>query len=203
MDNFKKISKYFLFLFIFFLLIFNWSKVSWLFNYQAVSGFLSKAVPQNDSREKPAEENPAGEYFESENKLVIPKLEVTAPLLLADDSDPEEMLEYGTVIFPDSVLPGESGQTIILGHSAPPGWPKIKYEWVFSRLEELSAGDEVQIFFNNRKYLYSIEKQIILDAGEDLPQTLTSSENVLVLVTCWPPGKDYKRLAVTGKLLKK
>jgi sortase (surface protein transpeptidase) len=174
MDNFKKISKYFLFLFIFFLLIFNWSKVSWLFNYQAVSGFLSKAVPQNDSREKSAEDNPAGEYFEGENKLVIPKLEVTAPLLLANDSDPEVMLEYGTVIFPDSVLPGESGQTIILGHSAPPGWPKIKYEWVFSRLEELSAGDEVQIFFDNRKYLYSIEKQIILDAGEDLGKLLNN-----------------------------
>jgi LPXTG-site transpeptidase (sortase) family protein len=202
MDNFKKFSKYFLFLFLFFFLVFNWSKISWVFNYQAVSGLFSQMFSESNSEENLDKKKITGEYFESENKIVIPRLDVTAPLLLAENSEPEELLDGGAVIFPDSVFPGEPGQTVILGHSAPPGWPKIKYEWVFSRLEELSEGNEIHVFFNNRKYVYLITNQKIINVGDDISQALTISENMLILVTCWPPGKDYKRLAVEAALKK-
>jgi LPXTG-site transpeptidase (sortase) family protein len=202
MDNFKKFSKYFLFLFLFFFLVFNWSKISWIFNYQAVSGLFSQMFSESSPEENLDKRKITGEYFESENKIVIPKFDVTAPLLLVENSEPEELLDGGAVIFPDSVFPGEPGQTVILGHSAPPGWPKIKYEWVFSQLEELSKGDEIHVFFNNRKYIYLVANQKIINVGDNISQPLTISENVLVLVTCWPPGKDYKRLAVEAALKK-
>jgi len=29
---------------------------------------------------------------------------------------------------------------------------------------------------------------------------LTNSDNMLVLISCWPPGKDIRRIAVEAKL---
>jgi LPXTG-site transpeptidase (sortase) family protein len=86
-----------------------------------------------------------------------------------------------------------------LGHSAPAGWPKIKYDWVFSRLNELSDGDEIFVYFENKKYTYQFSKKIFLEKGEELPSLLTNSENILVLISCWPPGKDLRRIAVVAK----
>ena len=108
-------------------------------------------------------------------------------------------LNRGAVYFPNSVLPGDMGQTIILGHSAPPGWPKIKHDWIFTRLSELVEGDEIFVYFNHRKYTYHVSGKIFLDRGEELPESLTNSENMLILISCWPPGKDLRRIAVEAK----
>jgi LPXTG-site transpeptidase (sortase) family protein len=112
-------------------------------------------------------------------------------------------LDTGVVLYPDSVVPGDNGQTIILGHSAPVGWPKIKYDWVFSRLNELAEGDEIIVYFNNRKYTYIVSRKVFLERGEEISQEgLTNDENMLVLVSCWPPGKDLRRIAVEAKVVK-
>ena len=109
----------------------------------------------------------------------------------------QKALNIGVVLFPDSVLPGESGQTIILGHSAPVGWPKIKYDWIFSRLNELTEGDEIIVYFNNRKYAYVVSRKVFLERGEEISEDgLTNDENMVVLISCWPPGKDLRRIAV-------
>jgi len=106
------------------------------------------------------------------------------------------------VLFPGSALPGQKGQTIIEGHSAPPGWPKIKYDWVFSRLNELEKGDEVILNFNHKKLNYYVTQKIFLNSGEEIaPKDLTNSENMLILISCWPPGKDIKRIAVMAEPL--
>jgi len=98
-------------------------------------------------------------------------------------------------------LPGEKGQTIVLGHSAPPNWPDIKYDNVFSLINELEKGDEVFVYFNNKEYIYSVETKVFLEIGQDIPESnLTNSENMLILISCWPPGKNIKRIAVTAYL---
>jgi LPXTG-site transpeptidase (sortase) family protein len=165
---------------------------------------FSKTVSDNFSKLEFFErENQDYQYYEGENKIKIPKIEIEALLLLSDNPDEKEiekLLDFGVVLFPGSVLPGEPGQTVILGHSAPLGWPKIKYEWVFSRLNELLEGDEIHLFLNNKRYRYKVSEQIFLDIGDEIPQALTSSKNMLVLVTCWPPGKDQRRMAITAEL---
>jgi len=191
--EFKKLLPVFIFLFLTFFLIINWNKVSWVFNYRAVSGLFSDFF-QADFFKKG--EKPAG-YYEKENGLEIPKIGISAPLISVEPGGQvEKSLDSGTVHFPDSVLPGESGQTVILGHSAPAGWPEIKYDWVFSRLTELEKGDEIIVYFNREKFSYFVDQKIFLERGEEIPRDLTNSENSLVLISCWPPGKDIKRIAV-------
>jgi LPXTG-site transpeptidase (sortase) family protein len=137
---------------------------------------------------------------EKENSVQIPKLGVEAPLVFAASQDAKiiaEDFKIGVVVYPGSAEPGDPGQLIILGHSAPPGWPKIRYEWVFSKLGDLKAGDEILVNFEKKQYRYQITKQIFLERGEEIPQKDQASlQSVLYLVTCWPPGRDLRRLAV-------
>ena len=215
----KKLWKYFLFIFLIAFVIFNWSDIFWVFNYQAVSGFLSELFKASEPEKKELvfdrasndtvdivdeneDEDEKYQYFEKDNSIEIPKISIDAPLIFVESGDQKEIervLNLGTVHFPESALPGKKGQTIILGHSAPPGWPKIRYDWVFSDLNELIQEDEIYIYFNNYKFVYSVTNKYFLDRGEELPQFLTNSKNVLVLISCWPPGKDYRRIAVVAQ----
>jgi len=206
----KKLWKAFAFLFLLMLLIFNWSDNSWILNYRVVSSLFSNAfnieevVLDNSSNVVVLEDQ--GEYYDQENSVEIPKIEISAPLVFAESTEQTDMqkaLDTGVVLYPDSVVPGDNGQTIILGHSAPVGWPKIKYDWVFSRLNELAEGDEIIVYFNNRKYTYIVSRKVFLERGEEISQEgLTNDENMLVLVSCWPPGKDLRRIAVEAKVVK-
>ena len=206
----KILLKYFVLAFLLSALIINWQDISWLFNYKAIFGLVSGVFESNIVAEttkifeKKEIEKPlkSFEVSDRENSLEIPKIEISAPLVFAGSENGKDIsanLDKGAVHYPDSVLPGEAGQTIILGHSAPAGWPKIKYQWVFTRLNELSEGDEIFVYFNHRKYAYYVRGKFYLDRGEELPEDLTNSENALVLISCWPPGKDLKRIAVVAK----
>ena len=208
----KRLLKPFIFLFLVNFLVFNWNSVSWIFNRRVISGAISEFsgkitgfFAQIGEKMDLIARLEAWETIERQNKensLEIPKIGVLAPVIVAnsEEKDLETQLNRGVVIFPDSALPGQSGQTVILGHSAPVNWPKIKYDWVFSRLNELNKGDEIKIHFENKEYIYFVENKIFLEKGEETPDYSTASENTLLLISCWPPGKNSKRIVVEAKL---
>ena len=203
----KKLLKPFILIFLISFLIINWGRVSWIFNYKTVAGISSQFFhKENQLVESLSDIAPKKdfEYSERENSIEIPKIDVEAPIVLVNSlvqKDLQKGLEKGVIYYPDSVLPGETGQTLILGHSAPPNWPKIKYDWVFSKLGELEKGDKIFIYFNHKKFNYSVSKKFFLKRGEDIPKSLTYSSNVLVLMSCWPPGKDKERIAIRAELI--
>lgn len=200
-EDIKRLYKAFIFIFLVSFLIINWNDISWIFNYRVISQSLSNFFQRESSVESEMSETIEFEYSEKENSLEIPKIEVIAPLVFVQDIDKVyKTLDKGVVHYPDSVLPGEKGQTIILGHSAPPNWPDIKYDNVFTLLNELEKGDEIFIFFNHQKYNYSVERKIFLEKGEEIPDALTNSDNMLILISCWPPGKNIRRIAVESVL---
>ncbi|MBT9169070.1 MAG: hypothetical protein DDT19_02422 [Syntrophomonadaceae bacterium] len=205
--EFKKLWKPFIFLLFISFLVINWPDVSWIFNYRIISGIVTDFFQEINQKitlgnEKEIKEF---EYLEKENILEIPKIGISVPLIFIKNSDEKEVaksLDRGAVHYPGSVLPGQNGQTIILGHSAPPHWPKIKYDWVFSHLNELTEGDRVFVRFNEQEYSYGVTKKFFLERGEKIPEEdLTNSENVLILITCWPPGKDIRRIAIWAELV--
>ena len=205
--DFKHLYKGFILIFLIAFLIINWSDVSYVanyFNYRVISDTLFGSSHNIDSTNKPTiipDPILKFDYSEKENSVEIPKIEVSAPLNFVEDLDKvHATLDIGPVHYPDSVLPGQKGQTIILGHSAPPNWPDIKYDNVFSDLENLEKGDQVFVYFDHRKYNYFVEIIVFLEIGQDIPDNLTNSDNMLVLVSCWPPGKNIKRIAVGAYL---
>ena len=200
----KKLWKFFIFLFLVNFIIINWSDISWIFNYKVIYRGLSNFFEKNKTQ---AVETHKGirvsDYFDKEDSIEIPKIGVKAPIVFPENNseeDFEKALKKGVLHYPQSALPGEEGTTIILGHSAPPNWPKIDYDWIFNDLNELNTGDEIYIYFNQSRYIYTVTEEFFLNPGEDIPQSLTNSKYVLNLVSCWPPGKDYKRIAVGAEL---
>jgi LPXTG-site transpeptidase (sortase) family protein len=198
-EGVKKLAKPFILLFLINFLIINWNNVSWLFSYRTIAGIAYKFVEILENKQSFAEGLNGKAELVKENSLEIPKIGITVPLIVAEDSSQkyfDKELDRGVALFPNSVLPGETGQTIILGHSAPPNWPKINYDGVFSQISDLEKGDEITLYFNNKKYTYSVNGKIFLEKGEEIPNNEISSDNRLLLISCWPPGKNIQRIVV-------
>jgi LPXTG-site transpeptidase (sortase) family protein len=137
------------------------------------------------------------------NSLEIAGLKIEAPIVIADSTEIKDLsqnLNQGVVIYPGSALPGQPGQLLILGHSAPAFWPKIRYDWVFSNLGNLQNGDEILVNLDQRQYRYQVTREIFLERGEQIPQNNETNSHRLYLITCWPPGRDFRRLAVEAVL---
>jgi len=203
-------------------LIINWNDVSWVFNYKEVSGLVSDFFnpypsigattidayfyPNHSQNIATPQiiENIKTSYTDKQNTLEIPKISISVPIIFADSTDKDALakdLDLGTVYYPGSVYPGQVGQIVILGHSAPPGWPAIKYDWVFTDLDKLAPGDTISIDLNNKQYTYIVKQKTIIKRGADVPtDNLLADKNVLTLISCWPPGKDYQRIAVQAVL---
>ena len=219
----KKIFKSAVLIYLASFLIINWNDVSWVFNYKEVSGMVSDFFnpypsinaatmdayfypnhSQNGAEVKIIKDVKTS-YTDEANTLEVPKLGLSLPIIFATSTDKTSLmkdLDLGTVYYPGSVYPGQVGQIIILGHSAPPGWPKIKHDWVFTDLDKLSVGDDIFIDLNNKQYTYTVKKTTIIKRGADVPKDeLNITNNVLTLISCWPPGKDYQRITVEAVLI--
>ncbi len=194
-----KFLKYFILIFLVFLFIFNWNDLSWVFSYRTVSTLLSDFFKTEVYEDEIIYSD---NYTDKKNSIEIPKIEITAPLVIVESSDPNKVyqsLDKGVVIWPESKLPGQVGQTILLGHSSPPNWPKIKHDWVFTKINELEKENEVIIYFNNEKFSYRVKDKIFLERGEEVPNDLTNlDKDTIILISCWPPGKDVRRIAVVA-----
>ena len=191
------------------LVVINWGWVKGIFNYKVIYGDIVNSLKQRFSREEVVFKVPQVrlselKFTEKSDSVEIPKIEVSAPLIFIESAANKDItvgLKDGVVHYSQSVLPGENGQTVILGHSAPSGWPKINYDWIFSRLNELNPGDGIFVNYQNREYRYQVIQKYFLKAGEEIPDSdLTNSNNMLILITCWPPGVNFKRIAVEAEL---
>ena len=189
----KTFWKFFLLLFIINIIVMNWSDISWLFNYRMATRGIQSIILQEAERE----------FTNEEDSVKIGALNITAPLIFPDGGSDVEVynaLKRGVVHFPNSSLPGEKGVMILLGHSSPPGRPKIDYDWVFTEAELLKAGDEIRVNFNGEVFTYVVTENVFLEIGQDVP-SYDSNEKEIILLSCWPPGKNIKRIGVRGVLI--
>ncbi|PIZ00830.1 hypothetical protein COY61_01480 [bacterium (Candidatus Gribaldobacteria) CG_4_10_14_0_8_um_filter_33_9] len=187
-----RLWKFFITFFLICVLIFNWNEILIFSNYKII---WHKFISLFEQPQKPSYTAPTS----NENKLKIPKINVSAPIIFGSS----QQLKKGVLLY-SGTLPGQKGKTIILGHSAPVGWPDINYDNVFSNINQLEKGDEIFIFYNKKKYIYEVFAQkIFLPKNEEQALSIEDkNQSILILLTCWPPGKDYQRLGVLTKLIK-
>jgi sortase A len=218
----KKLMKLAIALYVASFLIINWNDISWIFNYKEVSGLIEDFFnpyptinastmdayfyPNHSQATTGVIKDVKVNYTPKVNTIEIPKINISVPIIFSTTTDKELLLkdlDQGVVYYPGSVLPGQIGAAVILGHSAPPGWPTIKHDWVFTDLQKLSEGDLILIDVNGKQYTYKVKTTTIIKRGGEIPtdQSATNT-NVLTLVSCWPPGKDYQRIAVQAEIIK-
>lgn len=136
--------------------------------------------------------------------VVIPKIGAAEKVIPNVDSTNEseyvKALQHGIAHAKGSVFPGLIGTTYLFAHSTDSFWNVGRYNAVFYLLKDLTIGDDVIVFFQNRRYNYKVTKTEIVDPSEvGLLTQAQKSEEQLILQTCWPPGTTWKRQLVIAK----
>lgn len=148
--------------------------------------------------------NEVKEFIPAGSHLSIPKLGVQAPITFVQSTRPGDFLgplKKGVTHYPSS-MPGDQGASIILGHSAPPGIFGAPFDGIFSNLKDLVPGDNITVYHEGKAFRYVVEKQELLQRGQDIPETsLDANQSKLLLLSCWPPGIDNKRIMVQAQII--
>ncbi|HSW97632.1 MAG TPA: sortase [Candidatus Saccharimonadales bacterium] len=137
--------------------------------------------------------------------VVIPKIGANAQVF--PNIDPTNEQEYvnalkkGVAHAKGTVFPGMQGSIYLFAHSTDNFWDVGRYNAVFYLLKDLTIGDDVTLFFQNKRYNYTVTNTKIID-GNDVSYLVdaqhTHKEQV-ILQTCWPPGTTWKRLLVIAE----
>jgi LPXTG-site transpeptidase (sortase) family protein len=140
----------------------------------------------------------------AENSFAIPALGLNAPLVgsLVDPTDVSDWkllakdLTNGVTLAEKLALPGQSGNTVILGHSSE--LVPHRYSAIFAGLNELKVDDSINFNYKGQIYHYAVREKKIVRPTDPLFENLkkTDNPNQLVLITCWPVLSTAQRLVV-------
>lgn len=136
--------------------------------------------------------------------LVIPKIGANSKVFPNVDPSKEQnylpVLKQGVAHALGSALPDQDGTVYMFAHSTDNFWDVGLYNAVFYLLKDLQKGDAVTLFYNNKRYNYTVSESIITDPNNISFLTQSrATKKQLILQTCWPPGTTWKRLLVVAK----
>lgn len=138
-----------------------------------------------------------------EPRLIIPKINVDAPVVYSlnslAESQVQNALRSGVVHYPipgASSLPGEQGNSVILGHSSNDVFDDGAYKFIFVQLEQMQKGDSFYVNYNGTRYTYTVSKTEVILPTEVTKLTVPSDKPQMILITCVPVGTALKRLLV-------
>ncbi|MFH1536207.1 MAG: sortase [Patescibacteria group bacterium] len=141
---------------------------------------------------------------DTEFSILIPKIGANVQVFpnvdpaLQDEFLP--ILQKGIAHAKGTVFPGMPGNIYLFAHSTDNFWDVGRYNAVFYLLKDLSIGDQIVIFFENRRYNYKVNKTQITEPSDvSYFAKAQQGEETLILQTCWPPGTTWKRLLVFAK----
>lgn len=137
--------------------------------------------------------------------VVIPKIGATANIIPNVDAGNEteylEALKKGVAHAKGTYFPGQDKTIYLFAHSTDSVFNIQKYNAVFFLLNKLEKGDQIIVFFMDKKYLYEVEEKKII-AADDTSFLTPKDEEKLILQTCYPPGTSFERLLVFAKPLR-
>ncbi|OGJ47872.1 hypothetical protein A2344_02720 [Candidatus Peregrinibacteria bacterium RIFOXYB12_FULL_41_12] len=146
-----------------------------------------------------------------DNRIVIPSIGKNVPIVEVPASEVIgsdwtnlndkilEGLKDGVVRYPGTARPGEEGNVFITGHSSYYLWDEGQYKDVFALLSDVEVGDEVIIYYNQQKYVYTINEKKEVSPSEVDVLEQPVGEKRLTLMTCTPVGTNLKRLVLIGE----
>jgi LPXTG-site transpeptidase (sortase) family protein len=140
-----------------------------------------------------------GEVIPVQSQLLVPKLGITAPIVYsqsAAEKDIQSQLTQGVVHYAGTAMPGEVGNSFITGHSSNFWWIKGSYNYVFINLDKLAVGDQAKIYYEGNKYVYAVTGVRTVEPS-DTSVLAQGDTPTLTLMTCTPPGTNWKRLVVS------
>ena len=139
-------------------------------------------------------------------RLVIDSIGVNVPIIfdVPDNNDAiYKNLEKGVVHYSNTAKPGAGGVSLILGHSSAYPWYRGNYGSIFALLSKLKPGDKFYVQYDDgRLFIYTMRQSIVFNpfAGDARLNEMTrDGRPTLILVSCWPVGTNYLRIAVQAE----
>ncbi|OYD07196.1 class D sortase [Paludifilum halophilum] len=142
---------------------------------------LAMAIAEdwNNREKEPSKEKGTDLSFKPEKgdqigELVIPRIGAALPIIYGTD-DPQLSKGVGQYIGYGTVLPGESGHSVLAGHR----------ETTFRRAGELKKGDKIYVKMKGYTHTYQIRKTFIVDK-DDRSVIVAHDQPDMSLITCYP-----------------
>lgn len=165
------------------------------------SGSDTKTITYQELQVTPTDKSAPlepGEVVPAGSVLRVPKLKTNAPIQFPESNDEAVIQQYltkGVVHYGGTAAPGEVGNSFITGHSSNFWWIKGSYNYVFLNLDKLVVGDQAIIYHNGNKYVYEVASKVVV-LPTDISVLAQTDTPTLSLMTCTPPGTNWKRLVV-------
>lgn len=136
--------------------------------------------------------------------IVIDKIGLSASIIRPGSQDIsilDEALSNGVVHYPGSGTL-EIGNIFLFGHSAD-GYQLVSNEAlkVFNGIYKLEEGDQIFLFGNGKKYVYSVDSVNLVDASTALID-FSNNKQTLTISTCNTFGELQERWVVEANLVK-
>lgn len=137
--------------------------------------------------------------------IVIPKIGANAAIV--PNVDPYDSRIYqlaltkGVAHAKGSVFPGRMGNMFLFSHSSVDFYQALRFNSVFYLLNKLEYGDQIDIYFETKKFTYTVFESQLVDPKDVSYLKEKTNQPLLTLMTCWPPGTTFKRLIVRATLL--
>jgi sortase A len=140
-----------------------------------------------------------------ESRLIIPKINVDVPVLYDVGSDYDSQMtamEKGVAHFAipgANSHPGQTGNTVLSGHSSNDLLDQGDYKFIFAQLDKLSVGDSIYLNYHSKRYTYTISRKEVVEPSEVNKLVYPTNGPVLTLITCTPLGTALHRLLITAE----
>lgn len=125
--------------------------------------------------------------------IIIPKINVNLPIGHGTADDTLQVMAghlYGTSL-PSG---GKDTHAVVAAHSG------LRSSELFSRLDELTIGDEIQIKIFDELHFYKVEQiKVVLPDECDQYLQIIPNEDLITLYTCTPYGVNSHRLLLRAK----
>lgn len=194
------------------------SEVSYFINTNLIQKQYIVADPMKTEGNKPTPQPPPESQFarffklnqqetltpvDPEFSIVVPKIAANARIIPnvnpADEKDYLAKLKLGVAHAAGTYFPGDGGHIFLFAHSTDYVWNISTYNAVFYLLYKLEAGDEINLFYRGRRYVYIVEGSTKVNPDQVEYMTRQADEELLTLQTCWPPGTTLQRLLVFAR----
>lgn len=176
-----------------------------LFNFPYVQTHVEYYFQKDEIKEQAAEQTAAIQEKGELDRLQIPTLGITAPVIYVQEQSEEvfqEALQSGVVHFPGTALPGQPGNVYIFGHSSDNVWAKGGYKTIFALLPKMQPQDLILITDSEGNlYKYQVrETKVVSPQDTHVLDQGKNSRKLLTLQTSYPIGTSLKRFLVIAEI---
>lgn len=135
-------------------------------------------------------------FFSIDIPKISAKSKIIANVDAADKFEYGQALAKGVAHAAGTFLPGMNGAVTLFAHSTDFESNVSQYNAIFYRLDELTAGDLVTVWYLGKKYDYRVIGSQIVKPNDASVFTSRPGASKLYLVTCTPRGTTKNRLIV-------